>query len=286
MSVKTLSLIGATVILVAIGGVVSLKHVHKAKPAGAARTGLVVALGDSVAAGYGLETDADASACGRTQESYPKLVADSLGHNLTSYACSGAQTSVGVLSSQTVNQLAETPQLAALLAGPRPSVVTVTTGANDIGWTQLLATCYTAVCGTPSDTAITARNISTASGNLGSVVAQIKSHYGSSVPIVVTGYYRVFPQTNPGCSDLTGIDNNELAWFSAREDDLNAALAQAAVAAGAQFAAIDFSGHELCSGSSWIQGVGATGAYHPTDQGQQAIAKSVESALKTASASH
>lgn len=59
--------------------------------------GSYVALGDSVAAGVGIGDYTDASACNRTNKSYPVQYAQSQSLKLTSLACSGATLTAGIL---------------------------------------------------------------------------------------------------------------------------------------------------------------------------------------------
>jgi methionine synthase II (cobalamin-independent) len=98
----------------------------------------------------------------------------------------------------------------------------------------------------------------------------------------VTGYHQVFPAVGvAGCSDLTGLDAKELAWGRQEQAALDAAVKQAVQRYDfAQFVPIDFSGHELCTADSWVQGTTGREPYHPTAAGQAAYAKQVAEALK------
>ena len=73
-----------------------------------------VAIGDSVAAGQGLATPSDTTACDRTDESYASQLAGNKNLELTSVACSGATVEAGVAGSQTVNGAVLPPELAAV----------------------------------------------------------------------------------------------------------------------------------------------------------------------------
>ena len=133
------------VLIVVAVGVKSQHHTVLAPPVAAA--GTYVALGDSVAAGVGLKTNSDVSACDRTDESYPHQAARTLNYKLTNLACSGATIPAGIAGPQDVNGLMVQPQLELLFAAAKPSLVSITIGANDANWTAVFAKCYTGICG-------------------------------------------------------------------------------------------------------------------------------------------
>jgi lysophospholipase L1-like esterase len=274
---KTMVIVAAVGIL-AIAAIVNPFHNHESKTLKKPTTsGLYVAMGDSVAAGLGLETYSDASACNRTNQSYPKLVAAQKNLKLVSLACSGATLDAGITGTQTVNDLALKPQLDQLFALPQPQLITLTIGANDLGWTELLTKCSTSTCGTADDTALVDARLASVTTNLQSVLQKISEHYGSKLPrVVVTGYYQLLPPALQNCPEMTGLDAAELSWQRAQEDKLNATLQK--VVSGqslSSFAPVDFSGHELCTDASWVQNISAPAPFHPTNTGQQAYLKSV-----------
>jgi lysophospholipase L1-like esterase len=237
-----------------------------------------VALGDSVAAGVGLKYDSDASACDRTNQSYPNRVASELQYRFTNLACSGATLSAGIQGSQNVNQLAEPPQLTKLFSLPKPDIISVTIGANDANWTGIIAKCYTDECGTIDDTAAVDASLSTVNTNLTKLLLQIQNHYGRNVPrVLVTGYHQVFPVTSSnGCTDLTGIDATELTWGRQLQSKISATLQHATTGYSfATFVPINFSGHELCTADPWVQGLGDKDPYHPTAMGQSVFAQAI-----------
>ena len=236
-----------------------------------------VAMGDSVAAGVGLKDNADPSACDRTNESYPAVVAKAMNYALSNIACSGATVPVGITGSQTVNQLDVSSQLDALFALKRPDLITITVGANDAGWTQNIGKCYSGECGSDTDTAAVATRLASMKTNLSAALMKIKQHFGTNQPkVIVTGYYQVFPSTAMICSDLTGIDASELAWGRQQQAALSEAVKEAIPSETLdQFVPIEFTGHELCSAEPWVQGLGDKQPYHPTAAGQAAIAKAV-----------
>jgi lysophospholipase L1-like esterase len=245
--------------------------------------GSYVALGDSVAAGVGLKTDSDSSACDRTNESYPNLVAEALHYKLTSLACSGATLPAGISGSQDVNQLPVMPQLQALFGRPKPDLISLTIGANDAQWTSVIAKCYTAVCGSAEDASAVTANLAMVTTNLQLLLSQISDHYSGPPPrVVITGYHQVFPETvSAGCSDLSGIDATELSYGRQLQSQISASL-QAAVASYSfvKYVPVDFAGHELCSHDPWVQGLADKQPYHPTADGQREFSRAIVGALK------
>lgn len=225
-----------------------------------------VALGDSVAAGVGLPTASDSSACDRTDEAYPNLVARSNNLILTSVACSGATFPTGITGPQTVNQLALEAQLEQLYKLERPDFITITSGANDMQWATNLTKCYTQTCGSAQDTAAVDTQLSQVTTGLKNSLESIQKQYKDALPtVVVTGYYQVFPAADTGCLDLTGITQSELEWGRQQTAKLNDALREATREYYfAQFASIDFTGHELCSAEPWIQSFIDPTPFHPT----------------------
>lgn len=270
------------VVTILIGLVVSR---HKTSPSTKSTDsrGSYVALGDSVAAGVGLDEPSDSSACERSKQSYANQVATGLSYSLKNIACSGATIPAGIAGKQDVNNLLVDPQLTQLFALPTPKLVSLTIGANDANWTQVLGKCYTAECGSAEDSDLVTASLNTVSSSLNALLEQLQSHYTTNAPrVLVTGYYQVFPNNlSAGCTDLNGIDASELAWGKQFQATLNTTI-QTAVAAHsiATYIPIDFSGHELCTTDPWVQGLSNKAPYHPTAEGQKALSKQIISALR------
>ena len=242
------------------------------------------ALGDSVAAGVGLTPDSDSSACDRTDQSYPHQLAATLHYKLSSHACSGATFAAGIIGSQEVNKLALPTQIKQLYNDPKPALITLTVGANDIEWTKFLANCYASVCGSDADTATVSAKLTLIGDNLRATLDQIHSHYAPATPplVLVTGYHQVFPSGTANCSDLTNIDPSELAWGRKLQSNLNESLSAAVAGSSfAHFVAIDFGGHELCTATPWVQGLNDKQPYHPTELGQRAFAEQLAATIKS-----
>jgi lysophospholipase L1-like esterase len=239
-----------------------------------------VALGDSVAAGVGLMNDSDSSACNRTDQSYPRQLANTGRYQLTNLACSGATLAAGINGPQVVNQLSVASQVKQLFALPRPDLVTLTVGANDAGWTQFIATCYDSrvTCDTPDQNATIKQRLVDFQAGLRQTLQALQDHYGSKpVKLLLTGYYQVFPANTATCSDVIGVDFTEQQWVRQQLDALNAAISSSVKAYSfATYVPLNFDGHELCSTISWIQGISDKQPYHPTADGQAVIANQLK----------
>lgn len=271
-------------VAVVIGGLLLWPHAAAPKPAPAAPRPPYAALGDSVAAGLGLQPYSDPSACARTDQSYPHQVASGLDLRLYNLSCSGATMQNGILGSQEVNNLAVPAQLDQLFNLPKPRAVSLTVGANDAGWTSFLTKCYRAVCGTPEDTAAVGGSLTTLTSNLQDLFTRIQDHFGPAIPpVIVAGYYQVVPSPAASCQDLSGVDAAEQAWLRQEQTALNDAIRTAASPfAFVHYTDVDFSGHELCTDSPWVQGLADPAPYHPTAAGQTAYAKKVMAAISAA----
>lgn len=247
-------------------------------------SGGYVALGDSVAAGVGLSTPlsvpADEARCGRTAEGYPQLVAERLNRQVVNLTCSGA--TVGdlftVQRSGSPNQPA---QLDRAFASGTPDLITITAGANDAQWLEFLLLCYNFDCATAVNTAAANAYLVSLQVKLLTAMSAIDLRSGGDAPrVVITGYY------NPISSAcVTRFPNNvtpaEVTWMTAEVNALNQTIRQvAALYPNVRYAPVSFSGHDICSASPWIQGIGDPRPFHPTAAGQRVMADAVVRAAR------
>lgn len=240
-----------------------------------AANGNYVALGDSVAAGAGLST-AD-PLCDRSPEAYPYTVAASTDLSLAHYACTGAKADEGIYDSQEEGFGTLPAQLDQAFANGTPGLITLTVGANDARWTQFIRQCYYIRCGYSVDTARFNTYLIDLKLELNIIMAKIHSLSNGSPPqVIVTGYYN--PLSTVTCDDTAGITANETSWLNARVNGLNNAInGTISKYSYGTFAPVSFTGHELCTTDSWVQGPSSAMPFHPTAEGQQAIAASVTS---------
>jgi lysophospholipase L1-like esterase len=244
--------------------------------------GQYAALGDSVAAGVGLTTPLsvpqDQTRCGRTAESYPVLVSQSLNMKLVDAACSGA-TAGDILTQQRDGSPNQPSQLSTVYASGQPDLMTITAGANDVHWQQFLFSCYYSDCSTSASSATAATYRGLLRAKLFTLFTDIRLRSNGHPPTVIyTGYY------NPVSAACQGRINNitpaEITFFAVQVNALNATIQSVASHYSfVRFVPVDFSGHDICSMQPWVQGLSDPQPIHPTSAGQQAIARAILSNL-------
>ncbi len=243
------------------------------------------ALGDSVAAGFGLRqssSDPADVACARSTQSYPHDVAAALQMPLDHLACTGASTNQGLYGSQQVTQsLTLAPQIDQAFAHGTPRLMTITIGANDVQWNNFITKCYVTGCGSTQDNIQFEALLLQLRVRLFVALADIRMHSGNnSTPrVLLTGYYAVVSNDQPHCSDTDGLTSAAISWINDKEVELNNVIRQATIPFPfVQFLPVNFTGHEFCSYEPWVQGLTAPAPFHPIAIGQAAIAQSILSA--------
>ncbi|MGI5240589.1 SGNH/GDSL hydrolase family protein [Dactylosporangium sp. CA-139066] len=231
-----------------------------AAPASAAAADRYVALGDSYASGVGADGyTSESGSCQRSVNAYPALYnARDKPASYRSVACSGATTA------DVINN-----QLSALSSSV--TLVSVTVGGNDVGFTSIMTTCVLsgeADCIAAVNAAETkVRNELPA--KLASVYSGIRSR-APSARVVVVGY-PVFYQLGTVC---IGLSANSRAKIDEGINLLDDVTKAAATRAGNGFADVRdiFVGHQLCSyGEKWLHALNYASlgvSYHPTAAGQ------------------
>ncbi|MFR0353622.1 SGNH/GDSL hydrolase family protein [Streptomyces sediminimaris] len=224
----------------------------------AAPTGYV-ALGDSYSSGVGSGSYISSSGdCKRSTKAYPYLWAAA--HSPSTFdftACSGARTG-DVLSGQ---------------LGPLSTatgLVSISIGGNDAGFADVMTTCVLqsdSSCLSRIDTA-RAYVANTLPGQLDNVYSAISAK-APNAHVVVLGYPR-FYKLGTTC---VGLSETKRKAINDAADQLDTAIAKAAADHGFTFGDVrsTFTGHELCSGSSWLHSVNWLNigeSYHPTAAGQ------------------
>lgn len=258
-------------------------------------SGRYVAMGDSVAAGLGLPLVSGASSqdtrCGRSNQAYPYKVAQTKQLQLVHVACSGA-TAGDLVSRQGVKGPNISRQISHIFAGGQPTLITATAGANDVRWTRFIYKCYQSTCGTAADTAAVDNRLVLLQAKLlaffGELQARSQKTNNSTPPTtVVTGYYNpVSAQCNVSASDgatstssrqpAAYLSAAELGWIETSVEALNQTIRQVASQfAFARYAAVDFTGHDICSSDPWVQSLTDPAPIHPTAEGQRVIAESI-----------
>jgi len=228
-----------------------------ALPAQAAPAVHYVALGDSYSAGVG--AGSTSGSCGLSPNAYPSLWAKaSAPASFTFAACSGA-TTADVISRQ----------LSALSAST--TLVSITIGGNDAGFSSVMETCIlesTSSC----ESAVSAGEkyvADTLPGKLDATLAGIRAD-APNAKVIVLDYPDFYDLNAWLCLGLSSADHQAL---DAGINDLDSALRTAAAGSHDTFADVrgQFTGHELCDGSGWLNSVTLPigNSYHPTVTGQR-----------------
>lgn len=223
-------------------------------------------------------------------------------------------------------------QLDALAEGPTPTLVTLTIGGNDIGYSSIVQSCLQIRIGGQGQHSpyfdrqqcdewldemapAALQDLRTGMGDtthpdgdgyqctepcsLTSAVEDVVEA-APEARVVVVGYPPLMPSVDTGCTGTVTIDGRPepaVEWFVAPADvrrgrrlisDLNAALREAAEAAGATYVGPGsrFAGHEVCSPDPWIHGVNLDedafplwSTFHPTNRGGAEVAGALTTAL-------
>lgn len=224
-----------------------------------AASGGYVALGDSYSSGVGSGSYISSSGdCKRSTKAYPYLW--NAAHSPSSFtfaACSGARTD-DVLA----NQLGGLDSTTGL--------VSITIGGNDAGFADVMTTCVLqsdSACVSRINTA-RAYVDSTLPGKLDKVYSAISAK-APAAEVVVIGYPR-FYRLGTTC---LGLSETKRKAINDAADHLDTAVAKRAADHGFTFGDVrtTFTGHEICSGSSWLHSVSWLNigeSYHPTAAGQ------------------
>ncbi|MDB5187164.1 MAG: hydrolase family protein [Candidatus Saccharibacteria bacterium] len=242
-----------------------------------------VAMGDSVAAGAGLPLLGNATAmdkqCDRSGQAYPYQVAQALQTTVVQLACSGAKVDEGIYGTQVRNGVRIPAQLPIAFSNGTPDLITVTIGANDMRWTQLIRQCYAVRCGYAADSVRTKIYRADLRIELTRMLNQINTRSAGNPPrVLVGGYYSVLDSTE--CLTANRITAAELAWLNEQTASLNQAIRSVVPLFNfATYVPVNFQGHGICSAEPWVQGLEAAAPAHPTSEGQAVIAQSFLTAL-------
>jgi lysophospholipase L1-like esterase len=221
-----------------------------------------VALGDSYSAGTGSGPySAAGRACERSASAFPQLWAS--GHDPASFvsvACAGATTATVRAS-----------QLSALTA--RTTLVTITVGGNDVGFSQVMETCVlelnSACLKAIASAESSARKILPA--RLDSMLRAIRAR-APLASIVLLGYPDLYDLSrSPEC---VGIGTTKRNALNHGADLLDRVLSAAAARNGDTFADVrlEFASHQICDGgASYLNALTypLDSSYHPNAAGQK-----------------
>jgi lysophospholipase L1-like esterase len=259
----------------------------------------VVVIGDSTAAGIGNSPLAKPSkqdkACRRSSDAYATALQSASGSSVLNLACSSATIDSGLLGPQTTGGLTLPPQVGVLQSVDSVSVVVVSVGANDVGWSDFLAYCY----GLPrcddqaSDSLFQSRldSFKVQYAQLLQELGDLPSH----PKVLVNEYYDPFATTfdcaqlkdpsasasvpvgfgfaaDPGMNNQDEKVKQKIEPLRSELSRMNGVLEQGATAFGFSFVTPHFEGHALCTPQSWVQGMSDPAPFHPRAAGELAIA--------------
>lgn len=253
-----------------------------------------VALGDSYTAGIGAGPYDETKTCIQTPGGYVDIVAKTGRVNLlVNAACSGADLTGGPTS--VAAQLSD-PKTQAALADAE--LVSITAGANDLGFAQIIGICATL---SPTDcrNAVTAATSEASLGALTLALADTYKAIHAAAPhatVVVLGYPQLFDTTDPVVPLPIPLTSQELINLgtSAINGAIMDAVKFANVNYGTNAVYVDvtdrFAGHEVNSGDPWIffaAYVDSTGtvqldprSFHPNKAGHRAYASALLASLR------
>jgi GDSL-like Lipase/Acylhydrolase family len=242
----------------------------------------VVVMGDSTASGAGLPWVRDAShsdqMCGRSADSYAEDLARSNGWQVMNLACNSATISQGLLGSEGRGGEMVPAQIEAAQQATKAQAVIVSVGADDLDWAAMVRLCAVAkTCNDKATTAYFQQQLATFSKQYFQLLTQL-ANLPSHPQVIINRYYNPFDlQLN--CLAKVGLTQPKLRTLTSRLDTLNAVLAKGAAEFGFISVRPDFGGHQLCTPQPYVQGLGDSAPFHPTAEGQLAMALADQAAL-------
>ncbi len=239
-------------------------------------------LGDSTAAGLGgpplghpSESD---SACERSSIAFATVLARVNEWNVDNLACSGATIPDGIIGPQSEGGRTLPPQLAVAKRAPNAQAVIVSIGANDLQWNTLIRLCAAAdSCDNRAVTAYFQRRLATFTRDYLGLLSQLGA-LPASPTVIINQYYVPFDAAQD-CLASIGLTPDKVGSLLQDLQALNDVLANGAQTFGYQTVQPDFTGHELCTDQSYVQGPTDPAPLHPNARGQLVIALADERAL-------
>ncbi|MDX6603393.1 MAG: hypothetical protein QOF13_2595 [Solirubrobacterales bacterium] len=220
-----------------------------------------VSLGDSYAAGPFIPNPVLPLGCLKSDHNYPHLAAPSIGP-LKDPSCSGAKTD-DMTNPQNVDPDGPNPpQFNSLAASTE--VVSVTIGGNDIGFSEIAQSCITfnpfsSPCRDKYNSGgkdQIAERIAATAPKVAAVLQGIHSR-SPQARVYVVNYPAIFPETGSGCWPQMPISFKDAPYLRAKQQELNAMIANQASANGAKLANWYQAsiGHDACKSSSvrWVE---------------------------------
>ena len=241
-----------------------------------------IVLGDSTAAGLGGppigHPTANDTACERSSIAFATVLARVNEWTVDNLACSGATIPEGIIGAQSEGGRTLPPQLGVAKRAPNAQAVIVSIGANDLQWNTLIRLCAAAdSCDNRAVTAYFQRRLATFTRDYLGLLSQLGALPGN--PTVVINQYYVPFAASQDCLASMGLTTDKVESLLQDLQALNDVLANGAQTFGYQTVQPDFTGHELCTDQSYVQGPTDPAPLHPNARGQLVIALADERAL-------
>ena len=258
---------------------------------GVARGAGYVALGDSYTAGPLIPNPVPPYGCLKSSNNFPHLTAPRIGLSLRDASCSGAKTDDMTSPQEVEFDGPNPPQLDALDAGT--TVVSVTIGGNDIGFSEIAQGCVTVnPFGSPCRDKYASGGQDTIAERIAAtapkVAAVLQGVHGRApaARVFVLNYAAIFPETGFGCWPQMPIAFADVPYLRAKQRQLNAMLANQAAANGASL--VDWYGasigHDACKSPlvRWVEPlvpINPAAPIHPNKAGMQGAADVLTAAV-------
>ncbi|HEX5309307.1 MAG TPA: SGNH/GDSL hydrolase family protein [Solirubrobacteraceae bacterium] len=239
-------------------------------PAAVAAAQQYVALGDSYSSGVGSRVFyEEPGECDRSPYAYGPKIAANRGYTLNFEACSGAKTTE--VNSNQLSHLSSTT-----------SLVTITIGGNDAGFSNVIINCalYYFTCGS----AIKEANefIEKKLPALLETTYKDISSRATTALVVVLGYPKLFTKEGTTCNVNFLTSENEKKMNTSAEL-LDKVIKSRAEAAKFTFVnpTAPFESHEVCASVEWLNGQSnpLSESYHPNQSGQAEFTSLIEAVL-------
>ena len=260
--------------------------------------GPFVALGDSFAAGNLIpgSPSGTPAGCLRSSHDYGADAAAALGSaRYIDATCTSASTKSMTQPEQVLGGT-NPPQFSSLAADD--SVVTLTIGGDDVGFTSVLETCaalsLTDLFGDPCQRHYTAGGtdrlaaaIKATAPKVAAVLREIHAR-APHARVLLVGYPDILPRQGDGCWPEVPFAFGDLPYLRGQEIALNQMLARTATANGATF--VDTytatTGHDVCQSPDVkdVEGLIPTSLaypFHPNRRGERVMADAVLVALRS-----
>jgi Lysophospholipase L1 and related esterases len=249
------------------------------------------AMGDSYSAGDGAPPYNGVTGCYRSTNSYAYKLTPGV-PTPTMIACAGAVTD-NIDKTVQLSSLTQT-QLDQLKSSPRGNtLITLTIGGNDIGFSSTLTSCITSFLSCTRQQTTISQSITNLEPRLVQVYKEIRAA-APGADIIVVGYpLLVADPSIAHCHNplvYAGLSASEMQMIRDLAAQLNSTIAQAASSAGifhvTQEVQQAFAGHEACTANEsqeWINEIAGLNdalhdSFHPNAAGYQAYADAIDSA--------